>query len=410
MTTRRRYDPQFKQNAVRIVREEGKSVREVASELEVAPETVADWVMEDRLVQQVGGPTGFRFGIDIEVTNRCNAKCHFCPRDATPHQGLMTPEVFTRSLGRAVEYRELVVAAGRDQDAVVSLCGLGEPLLNRNAPAFVSDVREAGIECELSTNASLLDERRGTALLEAGLQRIFINASDRDTSYEEVYRLPFERTRENIGRFLEMAEGRCETWIVLVDYKRDPEHLSEMKDYWRSLGASSFLPLDVINRGGSLFVDDMQFQSYPQLSQAQDVLGESKVEPICKAPFAYLFIGYDGNYYLCCSDWRKEVPLGSVFDTSFVEITRQKLAHTSSREPICKTCNHDPVNRMAYELRAIDAGDTDPSSRDALVAELMIDNEAVEAALRVVATAEARRPPETSRRPFPKRLIPVTPD
>ena len=35
-----------------------------------------------------------QFVIDMEVTNRCNAKCHFCPRDRTPHQGLMPAEVF----------------------------------------------------------------------------------------------------------------------------------------------------------------------------------------------------------------------------------------------------------------------------------------------------------------------------
>ena len=46
-----------------------------------------------------------QFVIDMEVTNRCNAKCHFCPRDRTPHQGLMSPEVFEAGLQRAVEYR-----------------------------------------------------------------------------------------------------------------------------------------------------------------------------------------------------------------------------------------------------------------------------------------------------------------
>ena len=46
------------------------------------------------------------FTIDIELTNRCNAKCHFCPRDQTPHQGLMSPEVFEQALHRAVEYRD----------------------------------------------------------------------------------------------------------------------------------------------------------------------------------------------------------------------------------------------------------------------------------------------------------------
>ena len=60
------------------------------------------------------------FSVDIELTNRCNAKCHFCPRDQTPHEGLMSPEVFDQSLRRAVgvprrSRAELLDDDGRDQ-------------------------------------------------------------------------------------------------------------------------------------------------------------------------------------------------------------------------------------------------------------------------------------------------------
>jgi hypothetical protein len=51
---------------------------------------------------------------------------------------------------------------------------------------------------------------------------------------------------------------------------------------------------------------------------------------LCGAPFAYLFIGYDGQYYLCCSDWKKETPMGSVFDESFHSVTAKKLAYLQS--------------------------------------------------------------------------------
>ena len=33
---------------------------------------------------------------------------------------------------------------------------------------------------------------------------------------------------------------------------------------------------------------------------------------VCGAPFRYIFVGYDGNYYLCGSDWKRQVPLGTV--------------------------------------------------------------------------------------------------
>jgi hypothetical protein len=221
--------------------------------------------------------------------------------------------------------------------------------------------------------------------------------------------LPFERTRQNIVRFLEMAEGRCEVFLVLVDYRRDLDHVRAMEAYWRQLGVKKFANYDVMNRGGTLFVDDMQFQSYPQLAQAREILDEAGVDTVCSAPFRYLFIGYDGIYYLCCSDWEKQVPLGSVFDTSFVAIARRKLEHAMSREPICRTCNHDPINRMAYELRAIDAGEADPSCRDQLTAELRANSEVVEASLRLADTV-SHEVPERVRHPFPRRLIPVTGD
>lgn len=294
--------------------------------------------------------------IDIELTNRCNAKCHFCPRDQTPHQGLMTDEVFDKSLERAIEYSALA-APVLQADAKVSLCGLGEPLLHRNAAKWVERVRSSGLECVMSSNGSLLTEERGEALLEAGLQEIFINVGDRDDDYEDVYQLPFERTRENVARFAEMSDGRCRVSIVLVDYRRDAKHLAAMEAYWRDQGISDFVSYGIMNRGGALFVDHMQFETLPQMKKARELLFSKGGQPICGAPFGYLFIGYDGNYYLCCSDWKKEVPFGSVFDASFADITEAKLRHVATRGEVCRTCNLDPLNQIADELRATDAGE-----------------------------------------------------
>ena len=51
--------------------------------------------------------------VDIELTNRCNAKCHFCPRDQTPHEGLMSPEVFDQSLVQELDLVESKVIRRR---------------------------------------------------------------------------------------------------------------------------------------------------------------------------------------------------------------------------------------------------------------------------------------------------------
>ena len=323
------------------------------------------------------------FTVDIELTNRCNASCHFCPRDQTPHQGLMSTEIFDQALARALEFRD-VAAEVYHTGLSVSLCGLGEPLLNRHAAEFTRQVRDAGLDVHMSSNAALLDERRARDLLDAGLQQIYINVGDRDEAYEDVYKLPFEKTRANVVRFAEMAEGRCEVFIVLVNYRRDPDHLAAMRAYWKSQGLSAFHEFEIMNRGGALFVDHMQFEALPQLAEARTLLHDNSRPPVCGAPFAWLFIGYDGQYYLCCSDWKKEVPLGSVFDKSLVDVTRAKLQHVLDRESVCRTCNLDPINQLTEELRAIADGQADAAAGEQLLDSLKSGSVAIFDALEML--------------------------
>jgi hypothetical protein len=127
---------------------------------------------------------------------------------------------------------------------------------------------------------------------------------------------------------------------------------------------------EIMNRGGALFVDHMQFEEYPQLAEARSLLQANDIEAVCPTPFAFLFIGYDGQYYLCCSDWKKEVPLGHVADASFTDVMLAKLAHTRSRDAVCKTCNLDPLNKLVETLRARDAGDADAPDVDEMLDKL----------------------------------------
>jgi transposase len=48
---RRRYDPDFRDGAVRVVRETGKSIRQVAEDLGINKGTLANWVMKDKIAR-----------------------------------------------------------------------------------------------------------------------------------------------------------------------------------------------------------------------------------------------------------------------------------------------------------------------------------------------------------------------
>ena len=102
-----------------------------------------------------------------------------------------------------------------------SICGLGEPLINPNTPEFIRKIRAAGFSsCGMSSNGALLDERRGNAILEAGVTSVNINISDLGEEYERIYNLPYEETRDNIVRFIKNSGADCEVQIVLVNHRR----------------------------------------------------------------------------------------------------------------------------------------------------------------------------------------------
>jgi MoaA/NifB/PqqE/SkfB family radical SAM enzyme len=348
--------------------------------------------------------------IDFEVSNRCNAKCHFCPRDQTPHQGSMPPDVFEQGLVRAKEYRD-IAKAGLGVDTSISLCGLGEPLLNRNVVDYVRRAKAEGFHVQMSSNAALLTEEKAIALLDAGLDEILINAGDEGDDYDEVYGLPWQRTYDNVVRFQELAEGRCSVSIVLVDHRESPEHAQRMRELWGAHGIKSFYSFAIMNRGGALSVDHMQYEQMPQLATARELLGSEGTTPRCGAPFAYLFIGYDAQYYLCCSDWRKETSMGSIFDRSFADVVADKIRMITTREPACRSCNLDPINQLTGELRAHEAGLVDETAVEAMAASIIAGSHALDRGIAAlgfgdvdIAAAPAASPASG------RKLIPVRAD
>ncbi len=56
--TRRKFDPEFREGAVRIVRDIGKPIAQVARDLGINQGTLGNWVAKDRAERE--GTQGFR--------------------------------------------------------------------------------------------------------------------------------------------------------------------------------------------------------------------------------------------------------------------------------------------------------------------------------------------------------------
>jgi MoaA/NifB/PqqE/SkfB family radical SAM enzyme len=166
----------------------------------------------------------------IEVTNYCNSMCiscpltynHFLPYEAKNH---LNWENFHRIVDQ-IPYLERAV-----------LHGIGEPLLNKDLPLFIAYLKERGAQVLFNTNAILLDQKRGDALVEAGLDELRVSI---DATTPELYarlrgvdRLP--QVIENLKAFIRRHGGKnvpkVSLWMVAMQ-----SNLHQLPDFVR-LGA-----------------------------------------------------------------------------------------------------------------------------------------------------------------------------
>ena len=299
--------------------------------------------------------------IDIELTNACNARCNFCPRHNMPKLGLMESRIFYKAVERGLEFLD---------GPVFKFCGTGDALLHREIVGYAKHIADLGCEIWITTNGSLMTGNKAKSLIDAGVKRVYFSISSRGEQYEAEYGLGYERTHSNILRFIDLAKGRCQVVIARVLHDRGVDYEQD-KTYWLSKGVANLMDFDLVNRAGALFPLPLQTVSVDEVSRARASLRQRGEWTICTVPFAYLFIGWDGNYYLCSSDWRKQAPLGHV-DTHSIEATlAARHRCVGSRGPICFQCSNDPVNRYiaAYGIprlithgvngHAVPAGDVD---------------------------------------------------
>lgn len=283
-----------------------------------------------------------RTGVDIEWTNRCNATCSFCPRDKMPTQGMMQFEVFKQVIKRCKEMPVLPVAKA---------CGTGEPLIHPQSIEYVRYANEQGFDFNITTNASLLTPEKSKALFDAGLSQLNLSVSATGQLYNQIYNLEFDTVRRNIEAAVQQNPGTCKIMLTIVEFDDNRGQVEELKNFWRNIGINRFNVNSVHNRGGYAEQFCQDAANTEMEKEAFQILAENKMSHLCMVPYIFVMIGWDGQYYLCCHDWKKRHPMGSVFDLSIEEVEYRKLAATRDRSP-CKSCSADPVNQIRMALIA----------------------------------------------------------
>ncbi len=264
----------------------------------------------------------------IETVNHCNAACVMCPYPTLERQkGFMSAEVHRIIVDK--------IAAWQAPIELITHAGMGEPLLDKT---IADKIRyEKGVfnkaRVAIYSNASALDEKRALQLFDAGLDILSVSLNGfRKETYEQVMKLPFERTWSNLHRFLELNAARArpiEMHVSLVPTEHhSQDEIDEFRAYWTGKADSVVVP-PLIGWGGHF------------------KLGISKKQYPCRYVWQVLQVDWDGTVAMCCEDYETRFPLGNlqhqdpqeVWNSPMFQEQRRRQVEGDFRMPeLCVDC------------------------------------------------------------------------
>ena len=265
----------------------------------------------------------------VEITNRCNLACSFCPKTRRAPR-TMTAEEFDRILARL-----------EGQVQYVYLHVMGEPLLHPELSALLALAGARGMKVCITTNGTLLQKRSGELLAAESLHKVSVSlhsfeGNDGADEQELAY-------LTQVWDFAEQAAGKgvivaLRLWNDGGANARNGEILAFLRSRagsgWPETRSGSFRLRD------HLYLERAGRFDWPDLSA-----GESGAQ-FCYGLRDQIGVLADGTLVPCCLDHEGDVPLGNLFAQPLEEILsspracaiREGFSRRIPAEELCRRC------------------------------------------------------------------------
>lgn len=282
--------------------------------------------------------------IEVELTNRCNARCAFCPHPQMERaKGLMDLGRFTAFLDDLDTARAgwwLNRRAGALRFPRITFAGLGEPLLHPDAEAFVAACTARNFATLLVSNAIALDGERARGLAAAGLGTLAISLHTLDANvYRALVGPHLRKVLPRVEQALRALAGtatRVELWRVLP-----PPDMAQPQD-----DARAFAALLERHPNATMIGPSQPWERDGTV--AGSVHGPANDYPEAGIPCALAYftanLAWNGDGVLCCVDYhRRSVDLGNLFDEGIAAgLARRAAFLAAPAPPVCLACRKWP--------------------------------------------------------------------
>lgn len=277
----------------------------------------------------------FPRAVQFQTMSACNAKCVFCCHHSAPGEiphGRMSDTLINK----------IIKECGRSPVGRVSPYLTNEPLMDKRMPYILAAIKKNAllpIKTRITTNASLLTEDAGQALIDAKLDQLWISVNGYSPeTYRQSMDLDFARTMENIETFLQLKRrqktSRPRVKVTTLRTRLVEEELDTAKAYWADRDVTFHIH-SVDNRNGQ----DAFFSVCPKESRTP--------KRTCDLFLKQAYIVENGDMILCCHDWKQSVVVGNIKSSSIAEVWNsdnfKKRIYEYYEEnfehlQICRTC------------------------------------------------------------------------
>jgi len=280
----------------------------------------------------------YPWGVDIGITNLCNAECIMCPHSKLKKMGTMNMKL----------YKKIIDNCEKLGIKIVTLSFFGEPLLDKNLIEKIEYAKNKSMFVAFYSNASLLNKEWVKKLIDSGLDGITISFDGYSkATYEKIRKkLNFDVVKSNILNLIEtkkkIQKNNPKISLVLVELEENKKEIKKFYEEWKNKVDN----INIINMRN--WANNIKKKGTKESFHFKNNL---KRRP-CALIWQKMVVDWNGDVVLCCDDWNHTTVLGNLKKQSIESIWKgekmEKIreAHRKGefwKVHLCSGCNKKSI-------------------------------------------------------------------
>jgi radical SAM protein with 4Fe4S-binding SPASM domain len=284
----------------------------------------------------------------IEITNKCNLSCNFCPKTER-ELTFMEEEAFTHIIKEVKPYTDHIY-----------FHLMGEPFLNPKLGRFLEISEMSGLKVNITTNGTLIDNVKNILIASPILRQINISLSSFEANDKAE---DLSDYLDRVVNFILEATERSNIICSIRLWNMDSEELKgcneENTNILKLLETKLELDFSLNEKLRESYSIKLRNNVYLNMAEKFEWPDINKVSTEDRA-FCYglrdqIGVLVDGTLVPCCLDSEGNIPLGNIFKTSLEDILASERANNlydgfSRRhavEELCKRCGYAKRYKLA---------------------------------------------------------------